>query len=391
MTSMYRPAASPAPHCIIDVKQSTHIPSAPAFIPLVPCEPREVTSDRRFRCLWLIAVMLFSGTLLAEPPTRLRVIDKSGENRQRVGLGFSMPDTIADLAADEGASGPSGPEVVQILPGGPADLAGVRVGDHVIRLDLKRIRTATEVQEVRKDLEVGRPIKIAVRRQNLETGEWATQTLDITPISTEAIEDLKFKEFERRRDEQAKADEMREQGLEKQLLAKAERDREAKEKAEAIRRAEQANADVIRQAERAKADAQCKTETAREENRIRLMLLRPPLEIEGATLERDILNAPALGLRVKNNRQQVVEAYEVTVKCFTKFGDPVKSLLGTNVFEGIAQSEVAADSVGDSTWRLTLHETTGLAKVRIERVKLADGTVWKPAGETEGWVEVKQK
>jgi hypothetical protein len=34
--------------------------------------------------------MLFCGTLLAEPPDRLRVIDNSGENLQQVGLGFSM-------------------------------------------------------------------------------------------------------------------------------------------------------------------------------------------------------------------------------------------------------------------------------------------------------------
>jgi hypothetical protein len=173
---------------------------------------------------------------------------------------------------------------------------------------------------------------------------------------------------------------MREKELEQQMLVLAEQQREAKAKAEAIR-----------QAERAKADALRKVEMAKEAERIRRMLLRPPLEIELATLETDILNMPVLGLQVKNNRQQIIEAYEVTVKCFTKFGDPVKGLQGTNVYDGIAQSEVAADSTKVSRWQLTFHQTTGLARVRIERVKLADGTVWTPAKETDGWLEVKQK
>jgi membrane-associated protease RseP (regulator of RpoE activity) len=146
-------------------------------INMLPPSPREFTAAQGFQFLWLTTVMLSCGPLLAEPPTRLRVIDNSGENLQQVGLGFSMPDTLADLAVHRDAIGPSGPEVIQILTGGPANLAGIQVGDRVIRLNLKRVHTAKELQEIRKDLEVGKVIKIAVRRQNPEIGEWATATL----------------------------------------------------------------------------------------------------------------------------------------------------------------------------------------------------------------------
>jgi hypothetical protein len=74
----------------MDKKHLTDRSFDPLRISTLPRGPRAVTAGQGFRCLWLTMAMLFCGTLLAEPPDRLRVIDNSGENLQQVGLGFSM-------------------------------------------------------------------------------------------------------------------------------------------------------------------------------------------------------------------------------------------------------------------------------------------------------------
>ena len=41
--------------------------------------------------------------------------------------------------------GPPGPTVISVVPGQPADLAGIEVGDNIIRFEGKIVRTMSEL------------------------------------------------------------------------------------------------------------------------------------------------------------------------------------------------------------------------------------------------------
>lgn len=289
-----------------------------------------------FACISLTA-------MAADPPDE-------GKTKQRPGLGIGFVQHPKKTPPVESDTLP-GPMVSQIIQDGPAHKAGVMVGDCVVRLDGKKIAEVKDVFDVCEDLQPGKPAKLAVKRRDEKKGGWATHFLEITPLPA--------KEFAQ----------VREKNVEEQKRLLAERQREANERAAVIHEKEKAEA----------------------ADRRKEMLARPPLEITAGALGRDIINQPVLALRVKSNRPQRIEAYEVTVQCFTKFGDPVKGPRGSHIYDGIAQNEVEAEGESTVKWQLTFHNTTGLAKVRIERVKLADGTVWKPTKDDEGWIEVKIK
>jgi hypothetical protein len=214
----------------------------------------------------------------------------------------------------------------------------------------KKVVSPEDVLKLTGEMEAGKPVKLAIKRPDAKS-EWTTLFVELTPITEAEFLELQKKE----QDEQ------------RRLLA--ERQKQAKERA---------------------ADLHAKDRAAAEAHRGELQK-RPPLEITAVGLSRDILNLPVLALRVKSNRTQRIEAFEVTIECFTKFGDPVKGPRGSHIFEGIAQDEVGPEGESTAKWQLTFHSNTGLAKVRLERVKLADGTVWKPESDKDGWVEVKQK
>jgi hypothetical protein len=298
---------------------------------------------RAIVCLFVFSSIAITA-MAADPPPAF----KSSKPRPTLGITFA-PEPKQPRPTD--AESLPGPTVSHVFEDGPAHKAGVVIGDCVIRLNGKKLAAAADVVDACEELQVGKSAKLAVKRRDDKKGGWTTLFLEITPVSPEEFAGVKEKDAEER----------------KRLLA--ERQREANERAAGIHEKEKAEA----------------------ADRRKEMLERPPLEITAGALGRDIINQPVLALRVKSNRPQRIEAYEVTVQCFTKFGDPVKGPRGSHVYDGIAQNEVEAEGESTVKWQLTFHNTTGLAKVRIERVKLADGTVWKPAKDDEGWIEVKTK
>jgi hypothetical protein len=78
--------------------------------------------------------------------------------------------------------------------------------------------------------------------------------------------------------------------------------------------------------------------------------------------------------------QKDIEAYEISVEAFDKFGDEVKDWgFGTNRHTVISQNSMkAGTSSGQREYTMHGAETVGVCKCRLLRVKLADGTVWKP-------------
>lgn len=298
---------------------------------------------RAIVCLFVFSSIAIPA-MAADPPPAVQ------SSKPRPALGITFAPEPKKIRPTDAESLP-GPIVSHVFEDGPAHKAGVLMGDCVIRLNGKKLSAASDVVDACEELQAGKSAKLAVKRRDEKKAGWTTHFLEITPVSPEEFAGIEERDAKER----------------KRLLA--ERQREANERAAAIHERERAEA----------------------ADRRKEMLARPPLEITAGALGRDIINQPVLALLVRSNRPQRIEAYEVTVQCFTKFGDPVKGPRGSHIYEGIAQSEVDAESESTAKWQLTFHNTTGLAKVRIERVKLADGTVWKPAKNDEGWVEVKMK
>jgi membrane-associated protease RseP (regulator of RpoE activity) len=262
-------------------------------------------------------------------------------DRGHIGLMLSLVNN-KPLPGIKGAALP-GLAVVEVIPGGPAEKAGIVAGDYVIRVNGKAVKNPTDWKEASALLEVGTEAKISVKRPG-ERGDSQTLILPVTPISQRENRELVAKH------ETAKID----------RLAAEEREK---------------------QEQRAELEAEIN----------RRMMAKPPLQIIGTRLGRDIIGQPDLALEVRNNRNQDIEAFEITVQCFTKFGDPVGALGTDNIYDGIAQRIVEARKTANHRWQLSWHNTTGLAKVRIKRVKLADGTTWSPADDDEGWIEARMK
>lgn len=62
----------------------------------------------------------------------------------------------------KGASG--GAEVTMVRPGSPAEKAGVRVGDLVIELNGRTVRSAADLENALATLELGQKVAVEVRR-----------------------------------------------------------------------------------------------------------------------------------------------------------------------------------------------------------------------------------
>ena len=107
-----------------------------------------------------------------------------------------------------------------------------------------------------------------------------------------------------------------------------------------------------------------------------------PLELVSASVGRDVINQPTVRLVVRNVAAQAVVAFEVSVFCYDRFDDPVKhAISGTNEFRGISQKTIreGATAGKSSAWTLHFRGTTSKVRVVLNRVKLQNGTTWKPA------------
>jgi hypothetical protein len=86
-----------------------------------------------------------------------------------------------------------------------------------------------------------------------------------------------------------------------------------------------------------------------------------------------------------------IEAYEISVEAFDKFGDPVKDWgFGTNKHTVISQESMkAGEQSGQRQYTMHGAETAGVCKCEVLRVKLSDGGIWKPEEGTKVRFEAK--
>lgn len=103
-------------------------------------------------------------------------------------LGIQMleltPDTIADLNQAQGLNLPpdtSGVLIVQVLPGSPAESAGLKVGDVMQAIRGEPVTTPTQVQTLMESTRIGVALDIQVQRQ----GQVKTITVRPSPLPAE--------------------------------------------------------------------------------------------------------------------------------------------------------------------------------------------------------------
>jgi hypothetical protein len=105
----------------------------------------------------------------------------------------------------------------------------------------------------------------------------------------------------------------------------------------------------------------------------------PPVSFSDVRLGENIIGEVTVYYQVRATRVGV-EAFELDLSCYTKFGDPVRDLSGENSKTYIWQDRLAAAGDG-ATGSCTLHfqGTAGRVTMELKRAKLADGTIWKPS------------
>ncbi|MEN9725750.1 MAG: hypothetical protein RL434_116 [Pseudomonadota bacterium] len=79
-------------------------------------------------------------------------------------LGAEMQNLTPDLAAAFGLPNPNGAVLVNIMPGSPADKAGLRAGDVVVGINDKAVRDATYLRNTVGLMRVGDPLQLEVLR-----------------------------------------------------------------------------------------------------------------------------------------------------------------------------------------------------------------------------------
>ncbi len=103
-------------------------------------------------------------------------------------LGIQMleltPDTIADLNQAEGLNLPqdtTGVLIVQVLPGSPAETAGLKVGDVMQVIQSQPVTTPSQVQVLMESIQIGSALDIQVWRD----GQAKTMTVRPSPLPSE--------------------------------------------------------------------------------------------------------------------------------------------------------------------------------------------------------------
>ena len=106
-----------------------------------------------------------------------------------------------------------------------------------------------------------------------------------------------------------------------------------------------------------------------------------PMKLVAAVLARNAIGEPLLAVNMKAVKG--LEAYELQAIGFDKFGDEIKAW-GFGDSEHRAMSQTSQNPGTDHTAMWTPHgsEGVGVVKCRVVRVKLADGSIWKPDDES---------
>ena len=125
-----------------------------------------------------------AGVGFAIPATQaLGVAEKliAGQPIETPYIGVSGSEQITDqLAQQFGLGNRSGALVQQVAPGGPADRAGIRRGDLVVKLNGADVRNWDQLVVATRAATVGKPVQVVVVRDGKEL------TLDLTPTARPA-------------------------------------------------------------------------------------------------------------------------------------------------------------------------------------------------------------
>jgi serine protease Do len=88
---------------------------------------------------------------------------KFGETR-RGWIGVKIQTVTPDLAESLGLEQPAGALVAEVTPGGPADKAGLRVGDLILKFDGKSVTAMRSLPRIVAETEIGRTVQVEVLR-----------------------------------------------------------------------------------------------------------------------------------------------------------------------------------------------------------------------------------
>lgn len=133
--------------------------------------------------LTLVLLILFATSALAQKGQKRTIIVRDGRvvtddisgvdildfdtdllGGKRAVLGVSLIDLTPQLREHYGADKDSGILVGTLEDGGPADKAGVRVGDIIVAIDGKDVASASQVRKALKEKKDGESVRIEVLR-----------------------------------------------------------------------------------------------------------------------------------------------------------------------------------------------------------------------------------
>lgn len=113
-----------------------------------------------------------------------------------------------------------------------------------------------------------------------------------------------------------------------------------------------------------------------------------PIGFYYADLTTNVIGNPEVNLTVMNISKKTIDATEVEIYCYNRFGEPVKKYsTGSNICTGISQTLIVtcdpnAEFSDDNfcnqtmTWTLYGQELTTNVKIYLKRVHFEDGTNW---------------
>src|SRR5687767_5028129 len=159
--------------------------------------------------LTLILLILFATTALAQKGQKRTVVIKDGKvvtddingvdildfdgelfGGKRAFLGVSLVDLTPELREHYGGDKNAGILVGSVEEGGPADKAGVRIGDIIVSLDGKELASSFQIRRALKDKKEGDSVRIEVLRGR------ARQTLVASVVEREGANMFRLRDLE---------------------------------------------------------------------------------------------------------------------------------------------------------------------------------------------------
>jgi len=134
------------------------------------------------RIITTVIAALFTFAAFAEKPVRRTVVIRDGKvitdnntegmvllngdllGGKRAWLGVSLLDLSDELREHFGASRESGVMVESVADGSPADKAGVRVGDIIVAIDGKDVKSSSDLRSAIRDKKEGDSVRVEVVR-----------------------------------------------------------------------------------------------------------------------------------------------------------------------------------------------------------------------------------